>query len=162
MYLEIWESVVEVFLIQKMFQLLGVAESYYLNCQQIKCHCYAQWDIIHTLVQLLALVNSYLPDWPWLWSSPEHWGCQETWYPVSTSSLLPGCCSVLSLLCLTCLYCRPSNTSVYPSLLSLIIKWGSFFLAGSLYCTEILSLWTFDAMIMGNVFEPISHAAFCN
>lgn len=112
------------------------------------------------VVQLLALVNSYLSDWPALCSSPENRGCQET--PVSTSSLLPGLRSFLGFLCSTCVYCWLSNTLVSPSLMSQPFKKGPFFLTGSLHWTEILSLWTFAAMIMENVFEAICQAAFCH
>lgn len=138
-----------------MFKLTGLAllTATVWIVSKIKFHCKAKWDIVCTLVQLLVLVNSYLPDRPWLWSRPEHRGCQETWNSVSTSSLLQEPRPVLSLLSSTCVYLWPSNTLASPSLLSQPFKRGSFFQTGSLYCAEILSLWTFAAITMGNVFR---------
>lgn len=139
----------------KMFKLTGLAllTVTVWIVSKIKFHCKAKWDILCTLVQLLALVNSYLLYRPWLWSRPEHRGCQETWNSVSTSSLLPGPRPVLSLLSSTCVYLWPSNTLASPALLSQPFERGSFFKTGSLYCAEILSLWTFAAIMMGNIFS---------
>lgn len=80
-------------------------------------------------------------------------GCQETWHPVSTYSLLPGSRPVLSLFRMTGIYCWLSNTSVSPSLFTQPFQRDFFFSTCSSYCTDILCLWTFPTMMMGNVLK---------
>lgn len=73
------------------------------------------------------------------------------------------CCQDLgqfSASCSTCIYCWPSNTSFTPSLLSQPFKKGSFFLTGRPYCTYVLCLWAFAAVVTGIVLKTISQAAF--